>query len=186
VRKPLPLAYYGHAVLRQRAAPIETIDESTRQLADELLFAMLHYDGLGLAANQVHHSVRMFAMRGYDLDQEDNPIWKEPQIILNPVLLDPSDELEEDEEGCLSIPGFRAPVVRPVAITLQGLNLAGEPFERRLEGIEARIAMHETDHLNGRFFFERLPKRERDLLERRIKAKQPSFGRLPPAAKTQR
>lgn len=180
MRKPLPLAYYGHAVLRQRAAPIETIDETTRQLADDLVFAMLHHDGLGLAANQVHHPVRMFAMRGYDLDQEENPIWKEPQIIINPVLLDPSEEFEEDEEGCLSIPGFRAQVVRPVAITLQGLNLEGEAFERRLEGIEARIAMHETDHLNGRFYFERLPKRERELFERRVKAKQSSFGKEAP------
>ncbi len=177
MRDPLPLAYYGHPVLRQQAKPIEQIDAELIAFGEQLLEAMVHYDGVGLAANQVHRSVRMFAMRSYELDAEGNPVWNEAELILNPVLSEPSEETEIDEEGCLSIPGFRGMVERPVEITLTAISIHGKPIQRRLKGLEARIAMHETDHLNGRFFHERMPKQERDVLDRKMRARQHLFGK---------
>ncbi len=177
MKEPLPLAYYGHPVLRQQAKPIEQITEELREFAQHLVESMIHHDGCGLAAPQVHRSIRMFAMQGYLIEPDGSYTLMEPEVILNPVLIEPSIETEFDEEGCLSIPGIRGSVERPRSITLQAIDLDGNPIERRLDGINARIVMHETDHLNGRFFHERMPKRERESLELRIKANQHLFGK---------
>jgi peptide deformylase len=88
-----------------------------------------------------------------------------PQVLINPVLSDPSQESEEMSEGCLSIPALSAPVRRPLSIRLQATDLEGRSIDRRLEGFEARVAMHENDHLNGVLYIDRISEPEKRRLK---------------------
>ena len=95
--------------------------------------------GVGLAAPQVGVLQRLLV---YDVDDD-------PRILVNPVLGEFSDETEESDEGCLSVPGVTMPVERPFSLRVQGLDEYGEPVDFRAEGFEARVIQHENDHLDG-------------------------------------
>jgi peptide deformylase len=168
----LQIRYYGDPVLRQVAKPVEKITEDIRELCQNMIETMLHYDGIGLAAPQVGHLLRIFVS---NLDYEDangELHLGEPKVYINPVLTSPSTSLVERSEGCLSIPKLYVPLARPLTIHLEATDLDGSCFTEECYGYQARNRMHENDHLNGVLFVDRIKGRRRTDLEptlRRIK-----------------
>ncbi len=147
---PLKIVHYPHPTLRYKSKPVQRVDANLRSIAREMFDLMYEAKGVGLACNQVDLPFRMFVM---NLESEPNS--GEEQIIVNPVLSRPSGN-EEKEEGCLSLPGIYAPVVRPGKIRLHAYTLTGEEIDQVLSGLMARVVQHETDHLDGVLFIDRL------------------------------
>jgi len=136
----------GDPVLKQPAKPVVDFDRALRLLADEMIEAMYAANGVGLAAPQVGLSVQVFT---YD-DGETGP-----RFIANPELSDLEGETVLDE-GCLSIPGPYYPTARAERVRIAGRDLKGEPVEIEAGGLLARIFQHETDHLHGLLYIDRL------------------------------
>lgn len=136
----------GEPVLREPAAPVSEFDRRLRTLCDDMVATMKDAPGVGLAGPQVGISRRMFV---FD-DGQTGPLF-----IANPVLVDTEGEIVE-EEGCLSIPGPYHETTRSAIVTCRGQDLDGEPFEITGEGLLARILQHETDHLDGTLYIDRL------------------------------
>ena len=129
----------GDPVLRERAAEVVVFDRSLRKLAKRMLKVMYDAPGIGLAAPQVGVLQRLIV---YDVDDI-------PRVLVNPVLAEYSEEVEEVDEGCLSVPGLTMPVIRPVRVHVIGLDAHGEPLDFWAEGVEARVIQLENDHLEG-------------------------------------
>jgi len=136
---------YGDPVLRMRAGRVESFDEELAGLAERMVTLMHDADGIGLAANQIGILRRIFV---FNDDGED-------RVIVNPELTKSGDELETSEEGCLSLGSVRMPVERALEITIEGRDVAGEPLQLELEGLSARVAQHELDHLDGVLLIDR-------------------------------
>ena len=153
----LKLHLLGSPVLRQRAASVAGVDTAIRQLVEDLFETMHAAKGVGLAANQVGVAQRVAVV---DVGG-DTP---DPLVLINPVIVSRSAELETAEEGCLSIPEIFGDVERPHAITVESLNLKGLPFRLETEGYQARAIQHEIDHLDGVLFLDHLSAVKRGLL----------------------
>jgi len=138
----LRIVSYPDPVLREETRPIETIDEEVRSVAERMIELMHEYRGVGLAAPQVGLSWRLFVA---------NPTGEEgnDRVFINPEIREPDETQEAEEEGCLSIPGVRVQVRRPNAVTVDALDLEGNPFSDSGDGMPARVWQHELDHLNG-------------------------------------
>jgi peptide deformylase len=150
-------------VLRRRAEPVERIDGTVREVARRMVQLMHEAEGVGLAAPQVGLSWRLFVARG---PGEEDPV----EVFLNPELEQLPGELEDHEEGCLSLPGITAEIRRPAAVTMRALDLDGRPQDRRAEGMQARIWQHEIDHLNGVLIIDRMRAMDRIANRKPIKA----------------
>ena len=161
----LKIYHYDHPILRTRCQPVELITEEIRQLVKDMIETMYVADGVGLAAPQVGYALRLFVLREYRENEEGHSFLSEPLVYINPVLSEPSDLLLTDTEGCLSIPGLRLPVTRPERITVSAMDLEGNLFTETVEGYNARIRMHENDHLNGVLFIDRVSKKARHEVE---------------------
>lgn len=172
----LPLAYYGNPILRKRAIPVEEITDDLRQLVRDMIETMESKDGLGLAAPQVERSLRLFLVSIPKEDEHGNMKRGEPKIFINPVFSSPSEEEVEIIEGCLSIPGIYESAWRPESIFVEAMNLKGETFKRKLSGMEARVAMHENDHLNGALFVDRIKGKKRNRLTDLLTALKKKFS----------
>jgi peptide deformylase len=147
---------YGDPVLRMRAEPVEQVDEELRRTGERMVALMHDADGIGLAATQVGILRRFFVFR----DEEDD------RLVVNPAITSSSGETEIDEEGCLSLGPVRVPVERSLTVTLEGLDAAGAPLRLELEGIPARVAQHELDHLDGTLILQRTdPESRREALK---------------------
>jgi peptide deformylase len=153
----LQIYYYGHPILRKRCEPVKEITDEIRKLAHDMIETMDKNDGIGLAAPQVGHSIRMFVLRNYIFTDEGHWTLSEPKVYINPKLTNPSEHLIADTEGCLSLPGLRLHVNRPEKITIEAMGLDGKIFVEELEGYNARVRMHENDHINGVLFIDRVP-----------------------------
>jgi peptide deformylase len=169
----LPIRILGDPVLRESTRDIETFDELMRRLHDDMLETMYKAPGVGLAAPQIGLSLRFFV---HDADRGGSP-----GAIANPVLSELEGEIVEDE-GCLSIPGLWYPTARAERVRLDGLDLEGNPVSIRAEGFLARVFQHETDHLNGMLFIDRLSEEDRRkalsmLREQELGEKQGRFRR---------
>lgn len=167
----LQLTYYGNPILRERAHPIKKITPEIQKLAQNLLELAEEYAGLGLAANQVGKLVRIFVFR-YFLEFPDEG--KEPkltpfQVCINPKILEISEEKERAIDGCLSIPGIQIYSERPNRVLVEAQNLEGEMFRLELKGYNARIFLHENDHLNGVLNIDHLPQEELEDLKPQLK-----------------
>lgn len=149
----LKVARLGHPVLRQPAralTPKELKGGALGALIDDMVETMAEYAGVGLAAPQVHFGVRLFVM------QPDPNDAKTLRVVINPVVT-PLDELiEEDWEGCLSIPDMHGRVPRATRVRLEAIDARGNKFAEELEGFDARVCQHEADHLDGVVFFDRM------------------------------
>lgn len=160
----LELTYYGDPILRKKTAPIEEITEEIEKLAADMIDTMKSKRGVGLAAPQVGRSIALFVTQFPEKERDENWVPKTPEVFINPKILEVSKETCSYSEGCLSIPGIYEKVERPVKIRLQAQNLKGETFIRDFEGYEARVCLHENDHLNGVFFIDRLnPKLKKEI-----------------------
>ena len=142
----MPIRTLGDPVLREPAKPVERFDRTLRRLMDDMMASMYEANGVGLAGPQVGLSYRLFT---YD-DGETGP-----SFLANPELTLLDGELSRDE-GCLSIPGPFHPLPRAAAVRISGLDVTGRPVEVEAEGLLARIFQHETDHLDGVLYIDRL------------------------------
>jgi peptide deformylase len=161
--KIYPIVKYGDPVLEKPAAMIKKFDADLQQLVDDMFASMYAANGVGLAAPQIGKSIRLTVI---DVSNGKNPEAK--IVLLNPEIIHAEGEVRE-EEGCLSIPGFRGYVVRPQFVTVRAQNVQGESFEIRGENILARAFCHVIDHLNGVLFLQHLSMLKRDLIRRKIK-----------------
>jgi peptide deformylase len=161
----LKVARMGHPVLRARAKPLDPGDiksPKVQQLIDDMFETMKEYQGVGLAAPQVHQSVRIFvaglAPRADDEedDEEDEDDRVPLMALINPELKPIGTETADEWEGCLSIPDIRGRVTRPREIEVRAFDRRGRRIERRVGGFTARVIQHETDHLDGVLFFDRM------------------------------
>jgi peptide deformylase len=144
---------WGDPVLRMRAQEIEEFDDDLRRLAARMVNLMRDAHGVGLAGTQVGILRRLFV---FQTDPEG-----EPTAVVNPEILERSDELETDQEGCLSLQGVHVPVERNLRVTLVGKDPDGDDLRLELEGIEARVAQHELDHLDGVLIVDRTDQENR-------------------------
>ena len=144
----LKIARMGHPVLVQRAQPIaDPGAEPVRRLVADMAETMLDAEGIGLAAPQVHRSLRLILFS--DAEQRDEARGRRPIALINPEIERLDDILEPGWEGCLSIPGLRGVVPRCPRIGYRGLTLDGRTVEREAQGLHARVVQHEVDHLDG-------------------------------------
>jgi peptide deformylase len=147
----LRIIQFPHPTLRRTSKPLRRVDDELRQIVRNMFDLMYQAKGIGLAANQVDLPYRMFVLNlTGDAAEPD-----EEQVFINPVLSEPKGSAEA-EEGCLSLPGLYAEVRRPEIITVSAYNLLGQEIEETVDGLFARAVQHETDHLNGVLFIDRL------------------------------
>ena len=166
--KILPLAYYGQEILRKKASFISSITPEIRMLIEGMIETMDATDGIGLAAPQVHHSVQLFIMRKPVMEGK-NLVFKQVEVFINPLILEFSEDLFREQEGCLSIPHIRHAVSRPKTIKVEYTTLEGERSTEVFSGWEAKIIQHEYDHLQGLFFIDRLEPKEQSKLSSALK-----------------
>ena len=161
----LKIRYYGDPVLRAKALPIAEITPEILQLAQEMIEAMIAYNGVGLAAPQIGKLLRIYVYRDERVKSDGEYELGDPEVVINPVLSKPSKESETMLEGCISLPGLRVNVSRPKKVHIRYQNLKGEFVEKALEDFCARVNMHENDHLNGVLHIDRVSPKERKALE---------------------
>ena len=162
-RKIYPIVKYGDPILEKPTAPVTKFDGELEKLTEDMFASMYAAQGVGLAAPQIGLSLRLTVV---DVTTGKNP---EAKIVLaNPEIIHAEGEVRE-EEGCLSVPGFRGYVMRPQFVTVRAQNAKGESFEIRGENLLARAFCHEIDHLNGILFLQHLSMLKRDLIRRKIK-----------------
>jgi peptide deformylase len=147
----LDIRTFGDPVLKTRAAPVESFDESLVRLTQDMLATMRDNEGVGLAANQVGRLKRVFVAGIED----------EEYVIVNPVLTDWSETTESVPEGCLSIPGILVDVERPKGVTVSGQDVSGRPLQIRASDLLARVLQHEVDHLDGVLILDRTDRSSR-------------------------
>ena len=146
----------GHPVLRTRARNIETVsDPELQTLIDDMIRTCQQVDGVGIAAPQVYRSLRLFIVASAPNPRYPDAPAMEPLAMINPAIVWTSDEMVEDWEGCLSIPGLRGIVPRHRAVTVSFTDRDGRREERTFHDFLARICQHEFDHIEGRVFLDR-------------------------------
>jgi len=142
----------GDPILRSATAPVTAFDDDLRRLVDRMFAAMYEAQGVGLAANQIGVALRLFVM-----DCEGVKL-----AVINPHVRDLSpDTIDDQLEGCLSVPGRHYPTPRATSATIIGQDERGHPVDRRGEGMVARCFQHEVDHLDGKLYLDRLTGRIR-------------------------
>jgi peptide deformylase len=158
-----PIVKYGDPVLEKPTKPVEKFDDDLQKLVADMWDSMYAANGVGLAAPQVGVSLRLTVI---DVSNGKNPEAK--LVCVNPQIIY-SDGEQREEEGCLSIPGFRGYVARPMYATIRAQDASGKEFEMRGEGLLARAFCHEIDHLNGVLFINHLSMLKRDMIKRKIR-----------------
>ncbi len=157
-----PILRYGERVLQQPAADVTRFDRTLEQLIADMIATMYAAPGVGLAAPQVGVPLRVFVV-----DDAAGTTHHGLVVMINPVFVE-RDGMQLEEEGCLSVPGFNATVVRPARAVVRGLDRAGNEHTIEGLGLLARAFEHEMDHLDGRLFVDRLRGIRRDLIVRKI------------------
>ncbi|MCB9939006.1 MAG: peptide deformylase [Planctomycetaceae bacterium] len=146
----LEIITYPHPTLRHKSKPIKRVDAELREVVREMFKLMYEAKGVGLAANQVDLPIRLFVA-----NLEADPDKGEEMVFINPVVSMPKGT-EENEEGCLSLPGLYGNVVRPKKVRINAYNMQGEEINADVEGLFSRVVQHETDHLDGVLFIDRM------------------------------
>jgi peptide deformylase len=157
-----PILRYGERPLHQPAADVPAVDDNVRKLVDDMIETMYAAPGVGLAATQIGVPLRVFIV-----DVSVGRSSSDLLVMINPTFVDRGG-MQLEEEGCLSVPGFNATVVRPARAVVRGLDREGN--ERTVEGKDllARAFQHEMDHLDGTVFVDRLRGIKKDLIVRKI------------------
>ena len=158
-----PIVKYGDPVLETPTQPVEKFDEELQTLVADMFESMYAANGVGLAAAQIGIGKRLAVI---DVSVGKNP---EAKIVCaNPEIIHTEGE-QREEEGCLSLPGFRGHVLRPQFVTVRAQDATGKEFEMRGEGLLARAFCHEIAHLNGVLFIAHLSSLKRDVIKRKIR-----------------
>lgn len=156
---PYSIAQLGHPVLRQRAVEVEVeniLDDECQQLINKMLLAVTQAGGVGIAAPQIHHSVRMFIICSKPNERYPNAPLMPATAMINPEILSLSAEKIKGWEGCLSVPNIRGFVPRHSNIRVRYYDRQGIEQQKELTGFIARIFQHELDHLNGLTFIDKV------------------------------
>jgi peptide deformylase len=156
----LPILHFPDPRLRTKAKPVAVVDDAIRQLIKDMFETMYDAPGIGLAATQVNHHIRLVVM---DISEEKN----QPMVFINPKVTPLTQEKAPYEEGCLSVPSVYDVVDRPTKVRIEALNEQGEAFSLETDGLLAVCIQHELDHLEGKLFVDYLS----SLKRQRIKAK---------------
>ena len=154
----LPIRMAGDPVLRRKAKKVRKVDASIQKLVDDMIETMRDAPGVGLAANQVGVLLRVIVIEVpvEDDEDEDAPIRRELYTLINPQIVKRSGE-REIEEGCLSIPGYKAETPRSISVTVKGLNRDGKEIRiKAKDNLLAQALEHEIDHINGVLYIDRL------------------------------
>jgi len=152
----LKVARMGHPVLRAKARALDRTEirsAAVQKLIDDMLETMAEYHGVGLAAPQIHEGLRIFVAA---LDAKEDEGDDQPLAIINPEITLVGTDIVEDWEGCLSIPDIRGRVPRSREITVRAFDRRGDRIELHAHDFPARVIQHETDHLDGVLFFDRM------------------------------
>jgi peptide deformylase len=158
-----PILRYGEAPLHGAAQPVEALTPEIDRLVDDMIETMYAAPGIGLAAPQVGVPLRIFVV--------DLSVGRDPSgllVMINPEFVE-RDGVQLEEEGCLSVPGFNATVVRPERLVATGLDRTGTEHRLEATGLLARAFQHEMDHLDGTLFVDRLRGIKRDMIVRKIR-----------------
>jgi peptide deformylase len=158
----LKVARLGHPVLRAKASPVppaEIASARVQTLIDDMFETMSEYQGIGLAAPQVHESLRLF-VAGVRRGEVVTPMTDDVEMpfvaLINPEILPVGEDVEGSWEGCLSIPDIRGKVERPRVVRVRAIDRSGRRIELVAHGLPARVIQHENDHLDGVLFFDRM------------------------------
>jgi peptide deformylase len=161
----LEVLHFPDPRLKAISKPVSAVDEEMRKLALEMLEVMYDEPGIGLAAPQVGHAIRLVVM---DTEWSEDGAERNPTVVVNPEI-----ELHEGkvvwEEGCLSVPDFTADVERSERVVVRYQNLEGEEVTEDVSGLRAVCFQHEIDHLDGRLFIDRISRLKRGLYVKRRK-----------------
>lgn len=157
----LPILEFPDPRLRTVAKPVQTVDDTIRQLVDDLLETMYAAPGIGLAATQCDRHVRVLVL---DVSEDQS----EPHVFINPTLEPVDDQRKGYDEGCLSVPGFYERVERPDRIRVRALDRDGQPFETMVDGLMSVCLQHEIDHLDGKLFVDYLSPLKRQRIKARL------------------
>jgi peptide deformylase len=173
----LPVIKYGHPVLRQKGAKIETITPDVKQLIADMLETMYAAKGIGLAAQQVGRALQLTVIdlrgvtdRPSTLELKGQPAAVAdfmPLVLINPEL-QPLNDPVVGPEGCLSFPEMYGDISRPESIAVKALNEKGKPIEFRCGGLLSRCVQHEADHLNGILFIDRMDRKTKNELREEL------------------
>jgi len=158
-----PIVKFGATVLEQPTKPVEKFDSELGALVEDMFESMYAARGVGLAAPQIGLSLNLAVI---DVTTGKNPEAK--LVLANPVIVHSEGE-QREEEGCLSVPGFRGNVLRPAYVTVRAQDATGKEYEMKGEGLLARAFCHEIDHLHGILFLTHLSMLKRDLIKRKIR-----------------
>jgi peptide deformylase len=158
-----PILKYGDQILHEPARRVETVTAEIDRLVEDMIETMYAAPGVGLAATQIGIGLRIFVV---DVSIGRNPA--DLIVMINPEFVE-RDGMQLEEEGCLSVPGFNATVVRPERAIVKGLDRTGQEQQREGKGLLARAFQHEMDHLDGMLFVDRLRGIKRDLIVKRIR-----------------
>lgn len=161
----LEILKYPDPRLAKVSEPVEEITEEIKQLALNMIETMYKSDGIGLAAPQIGRNIRMLVMDPFHQEQERNP-----RVFINPELQLEGDIINSEKEGCLSVPlGFRADVPRSARARVRGRDIDGKEIDELLEGLPAIVIQHETDHLDGKLFIDRISHLRRTIYDGKVK-----------------
>ena len=162
----LTLRIYPDPILRKTTAPITEFDDALREFADAMVDAMYEERGIGLAAPQMGVGKRLIVVLQMETSDDDKA---EPLVLVNPRVVATGGELWSFEEGCLSIPGITAPVLRSRSVTVEYQDVDGEKHKLTTTAMLGRILLHEIDHLDGRLFIDYLSDAQKSLVKSQLK-----------------
>ena len=160
-------------ILREKSLPVDIVDKDLQNLMDDMLETMYAAPGIGLAAIQVGIPKRVIVL---DIAQKDGP--KNPMFFINPEIIKKSENNSIYEEGCLSVPGQFAEIVRPEKCYLKYLDYYGAPKELKAEGMLATCIQHEIDHLEGILFIDYLSKLKKSTIEKKLLKQKKELERI--------
>ena len=166
----LPIVAYGDPILRKQAEPISTDYPNLKQLIDDMFETMYAADGVGLAAPQIDRSIQLVVIgfRPYDEKTDSYGEEEERHVLINPEIIEEGSEKDYFNEGCLSLPDIHEDVLRPKAIVLHWFDENFTEHQERIDGMFARVAQHEIDHLNGKVFTDRLSSLRKTMIKRKL------------------
>ena len=165
----LPLVYYGDPFLRKKSIPVTEVTDDVRQLVRDLIETVHSQRGVGLSCPQVRREEAIFVVCDWKRGPEGEWIPFGEKAYINLKILEHSQELGSENQGCLSIPGIYMDVFRPLKIKFQYMDLEGKTHIEEAEGYDAQVIMHENDHLNGVLFIDRLTPKERSKIEPKLR-----------------
>ncbi len=170
----LDIEILGAKILREKAAPIEAVDDEVRRLARDMFDTMYRAEGIGLAGPQVGVGRRIVVV---DVTNEDDG--RHVHALINPAIVESGKETDKASEGCLSLPGLEEKVVRSTRVTVEALSLDGAPVRIEADGLLARALQHEIDHLDGVLFIDRLSPLKRGILMSKWRKSRKAAGAAP-------